>query len=103
MVFKRQQAFQNGAGYFFQSEVIPVWKTSWHGARGQWPRGYTTDFRAMPAASVKYFLRIYSSEGSMTQTIYASICGALIVVVGIVVRRAVIVLAVPSKMEGNHE
>ena len=39
----------------------------------------------------------------MTQTIYASICGALIVVVGIVVRRAVIVLAVPSKMEGNHE
>ena len=39
----------------------------------------------------------------MTQTIYASICGALIVVVGMVVRRAVIVLTVPSKMEGIHE
>ena len=39
----------------------------------------------------------------MTQTIYASICGALIVVVGMVVRRAVIVLMVPSKVEENHE
>jgi len=39
----------------------------------------------------------------MTQTIYASICDALIVVVGMVVRRAVIVLTVPSKMEGIHE
>jgi len=39
----------------------------------------------------------------MTQTIYASICGALIVVVGMVVGRAVIALTVPSKMEGIHE
>ena len=43
------------------------------------------------------------SEASMTQTIYASICGALIVVIGMVVRRAVIVLTVPSKMEEIHE
>ena len=89
--------------------MTPVWRTCWHGSRGQWPGGYATDFRTMPgqagdtSSPDKIFSSIKSSEASMTQTIYASICGALIVIVGIVVRRAVIVLTVPSKVEENHE